>query len=211
MERTASIAEIKSLFGNNFIGVDELRTISSVFPVHIDATPPPVNRPIHALEEYAKDYMLILGSDVFKGNQPLNLMSLREHFGINPEMAAPCFYNQDWYLAEDFMQKNLEPKWYLLKKEVRHDTRAVLPDNLLKMDIRFPSAILCAYTFFAYYFARNELLWYHDFIWCNDTDHNNDRIYVGKYNDIDGVNKDGFSIHRHLSLRSCYGAINSIE
>lgn len=53
-----------------------------------------------------------------------------------------------------------------------------------------------------------EKLWYHDFVWCSDVDHNGDRIYVGKYNDIDGVNKDGFSIHRHLALRLCYGCID---
>ena len=31
---------------------------------------------------------------------------------------------------------------------------------------------------------------------------------LGKYHDVDGVNKNGFSIHRHLSLRPCYGCID---
>ena len=69
---------------------------------------------------------------------------------------------------------------------------------------------MCTYTFFVFYLCRHEKIWNHDFIWCSDRDHNGDRIYVGKYHDIDGVNKNGFSIHRHLALRPCYGAI-SIE
>lgn len=68
---------------------------------------------------------------------------------------------------------------------------------------------MCLY-FFAYYHVRKELLWYHDFIWCHDIDHNGDRIYIGKYHDVDGVNKNGFSIHRHLALRNCYAAIEQI-
>ena len=208
MEGTTNIEEVKLLFGHNFIGVNELNDISRLFPICIPSTLPPVLYPLCKLEQYAKDYILILGSDKLKNNQPLNLLSLREQFGVNPDTSEPCFYNQDWYMAEEFMKKTLELKWYLLKKEVLPDTRAEVPGNILKKDIHFPLAILCAYTFFVFYFARKELLWYHDFIWCNDTDHNNDRIYVGKYNDIDGINKNGFSIHRHLSLRNCYGAIN---
>lgn len=40
--------------------------------------------------------------------------------------------------------------------------------------------------FFAYCFANEEYLWFHDFVWTQDVDHNDDRIYVGKYHDIDG-------------------------
>ena len=211
MEGTTSIKEAKRLFGNNFIGNDELNEISSLFPVNIDSNLSSIPYPLSKLEQYAKEYILILGSDTFKNNQPLNLLFLRERFGVNPEVSEPCFYNQDWYIAEEFMKTTLEKKWYLLKRDVLPDTRAEMPGIILKKEIHFPSAILCAYTFFVFYFAKKEFLWYHDFIWCNDTDHNNDRIYVGKYNDIDGKNKNGFSIHRHLALRNCYGAINSIN
>ena len=65
--------------------------------------------------------------------------------------------------------------------------------------------------FFAYCFANEEYLWFHDFVWTQDVDHNDDRIYVGKYHDIDGKNKNGFSIHRYLSLRDCYGAISFVK
>ena len=130
---------------------------------------------------------------------------------MNPDVSEPCLYNQDWYLKEDFIDVNLHTRWFLVKKDVFDESRAVAPEELISQKLNFPSAILCAYTFFAYYYARNEYLWWHDFVWCSDTDHNGDRIYVGKYHDVDGVNKNGFSIHRHLGLRSCYGSVNYIE
>ena len=108
---------------------------------------------------------------------------------------------------ETFIYDTLDLRWFLLKKNVIESSRAVQPLELLNENINFPTAILCVYTFFAYYYARKELLWHHDFVWCSDTDHNGDRIYVGKYHDVDEVNKNGFSIHRHLALRNCYGAI----
>ena len=83
-------------------------------------------------------------------------------------------------------------------------------EQLMAQDFLFPTAILCAYTFFVYYFLTGEHLWYHDFVWCSDADHNGDRIYVGKYHDVDGVNKNGFSVHRHLALRNCYAAVNAL-
>ena len=113
-------------------------------------------------------------------------------------------------MKEEFMAYRLEAQWYLIKKDVFEDSRAVMPVELMQKGMNFPPAILCAYAFFAYYYATGEMLWYHDFVWCADTDHNGDRIYVGKYHDIDGVNKNGFSIHRHLALRPCYGSINML-
>ena len=104
----------------------------------------------------------------------------------------------------------LNGQWYLIKKDVFEESRAVMPGDLTERGLNFPPAILCGYTFFAYYYARNQYLWWHDFVWCCDTDHNGDRIYVGKYHDVDGVNKNGFSIHRHLALRPCYGSVNYI-
>jgi hypothetical protein len=113
-------------------------------------------------------------------------------------------------MKEDFMDLTLEERWYLIKKAVFEESRALMPGDLSKQGFVFPSAILCCYTFFAYFYARNEYLWWHDFVWCSDLDHNGDRIYVGKYHDIDGVNKNGFSIHRHLALRPCYASINCL-
>ena len=113
-------------------------------------------------------------------------------------------------MNEKFIHDTLDLRWYLLKKDAIESSRAVQPSELLKERINFPRAILCVYTFFFFYYVRKELLWYHDFIWCHDIDHNGDRIYIGKYHDVDGVNKNGFSIHRHLALRNCYAAIEQI-
>ena len=112
-----------------------------------------------------------------------------------------------WYDKEDFIDIPMEDGWFLIRKNVYEDSRAVQPAELMK-EHAFPSAIRCTYAFFAAWFTAEIRLWEHDFVWCSDTDHNGDRIYVGKYHDIDGVNKNGFSIHRHLALRPCYGCID---
>ncbi len=142
--------------------------------------------------------------------QDLSIRFMRDKFGIDPDVYTPCFYNQDWYMQENFINTTLENKWYLIKKDVFENARAIQPIELIKKGINFPSAILSTYTFFAYYFCYEEFLWKHDFLWCSDLDHNEDRVYVGKYEDVDGINKNGFSIHRHLALRPCYSAIESL-
>ena len=208
MERKTSLVEAQEIMGNNFIGPNELRSVKDMFPLYIPAIIPEIPIASEELKKYSEDYILILGVAEMDDNIPVNIFSMRVLFGIDPDSSEPCFYNQDWYSSENFIRTPLENKWYLIKKNIIQSTRAESPESILKQKICFPSAILCAYTFFVYYFITGEYLWYHDFVWCSDSDHNNDRIYVGKYNDIDGVNKNGFSIHRHLSLRNCYGAID---
>jgi hypothetical protein len=207
MERV-TIEYAKRLFGPNFVGVEELNVMFEAMklPLYEDSEVPHMDYSLSELKQYSNDYILILGV-VEQGGTKISIQSFRDSFGFNPDISEPCFYNQDWYLGEEFIHKVLQPRWYLLKKHVLEDSRAVQPAELLQQHIVFPSAILCVYTFFAYYYARKELLWEHDFIWCSDLDHNGDRIYVGKYHDIDGVNKNGFSIHRHLALRKCYASV----
>lgn len=203
--------EVKKLFGENFIGKSELLPlIERLGGCKDDIVEIPISYTDRELLQAAEDgYILILGLSKI-GNCHIDLHFLRGKFGVDPDNSEPCFYNQDWYLKEDFMGASLNNQWYLIKKNVYEDSRAVMPAELSQRGLNFPSAILCGYTFFAYYFACNEYLWWHDFVWCCDTDHNGDRIYVGKYHDIDGVNKNGFSIHRHLALRKCYGSVNMI-
>lgn len=207
MER-ATIKDARNIFGNNFIGIEELKPF--FFKLGIKDTGnilvPEINYSTEELHKYSQGYILILGLSKIS-NTELSIRTLRNVFDVNPDISQPCFYNQDWYLKEDFINETLKNRWYLIKKEVLEESRSVQPAELLKQNFSFPSAVLCTYTFFANYYANNELLWYHDFVWCSDVDHNGDRIYVGKYHDIDGVNRNGFSIHRHLGLRSCYGAI----
>lgn len=202
-------SEVRNLFGKNYIGINELMPFFNKLGLYIqDISEPDINfSDSELLKASSEGYILIYGIDQV-GNQPITLSFLRNIFGVNPDISEPCLYNQDWYLSEEFMEITLTRQWYLIKKEVFEDSRSVSSADLIQRGIVFPPAILCAFTFFAYYYVNSEYLWYHDFIWCNDTDHNGDRVYVGKYNDIDGVNKNGFSIHRHLALRYCYGSIN---
>lgn len=198
------------IIGNNFVGLEELRPLFEKMRLsYVSVQVPIIQYSYDELLKYSKDYVLILGIPELN-NTPLSIHTFRNVFGVNPDLLEPCFYNQDWYLNEDFIYKTLDLRWYLLKRDVLEDSRAVQPDELLKNNVIFPNAILCVYTFWAYYYARHVKLWYYDFVWCNDTDHNGDRIYVGKYHDIDGMNKDGFSIHRHLALRNCYSSINCL-
>nr|WP_294794080.1 hypothetical protein [uncultured Mucilaginibacter sp.] len=206
MERRASLDEAKQILGSNFIGADELNKISEALAVKIPEIVPQLPFDVKTLEGLNSDYLLILGVSQLRDGRPLTINALRNIFGTNDGLNSPCFYNQDWYLNEEFINVPLVQQWYLVRKNVIEETRAVNPDLILKSH-SFPSAILCTYAFLASWFHSGKILWEFDFVWCSDKDHNGDRIYVGKYRDIDGVNKDGFSIHRHLSLRNCYGAI----
>lgn len=203
--------QIRQIFGVNFIGKEELKPFVKALGFgEVEVQETLIQYSDTDLQKAANDgYILIYGAASING-QYITLKFLREKFGINPDVSEPCLYNQDWYMKEAFIDITLDNRWYLIKKDVFEESRAVMPTDLKQQDLKFPPAILCGYTFFAYYYARNEYLWWHDFVWCCDTDHNGDRIYVGKYHDIDGVNKNGFSIHRHLALRPCYGAIDFV-
>ncbi len=207
MERKAGIAGARQIFGENFIGPDEILKAEPYSGIRVPSVFPEIPYPEAELKRLASDYILILGSDTMTDGGEVNILSLRERFGTDPSVKEPCFYNQDWYLNEGFVRRTPECKWHLIRKEVFEDSRAVLP-SILETKYSFPSAILCTYTFFVYWFHKGEMLWKNDFIWCCDADHNGDRIYVGRYSDNTGVNKNGFNIHRHLSLRNSYAAVS---
>lgn len=207
MERTAEIISAKKILGTNFIGIDELLNISDRLKLKIPSEVPAIPYQLDELERKKDDYILILGVPSMEDGKPINLNTLRNLFGINPDISEPCFYNQDWYLRENFIVEQLELKWMLIRKNILENSRGINPDEVNK-NHTLPSAIQCAYTFFVCWFFLNECLWENDFIWCNNFDHNGDRIYVGKYHDIEGINKNGFSIHRHLALRKVHSAID---
>ena len=199
-----SVTTAARIMKSNYIGPEQINILLAKIgktPIN-EADVPEVNFDEETLENFASDYILVYGTNC------VDILDIRNFFGVDPEVSEPCLYNQDWYLSEDFIRRRMDNRWYLIKKNVLEDTRAVMPKDILVKGIKFPSAILCVFSFFAYYLAYGEMLWYHDFVWCEDVDHNGDRIYVGKYHDIDGVNKNGFSIHRHLALRPCYASIS---
>lgn len=206
MERTTSINEAKIIFGHNFIGPEELAMIAKKMGVVVPLDIPLIDFDIKYLKERCGDYLLVLGLASLDNGESITLKSLREKFGSDPDIFEPCFYNQDWYLNEDFINKELECRWFLIRKTIFNNSRAKLPEILVK-EHSFPSAILCAYVFFIFWFCHNEVLWKDDFVWCDDVDRNGDRIYVGRYLDLSGGNRKGFNIHRHLSIRDNYGSV----
>jgi len=215
----SDLEQVKAIMGKNFIGPQELENIGEALgiqkPLTLSSFLPAIKYPSELLQAVKNNFILILGLPTDKQNKPLTLNQMRKHLGVDPNKSEPCFYNQDWYLKEDFAaKKTMDLNWYLIKKEVREDTRGKNPDeipSLLQINNEIlPSALLTAFAFFAYYFLNREILWKHDFIWCSDTDHNGDLIYTGRYLDPTKTNKNGFNIHRHLKIRSCYGAAPQI-
>jgi hypothetical protein len=188
------------------IGPEELKAL----PLALSNEAPAIPFSEEVLAAHSQTHLLIYTPAGFTIN------SLREQFGMDPAKNEPCFYNQDWYVGEDFAAKETtDGAWHLLPLVVREEWRAKRPEDIetaLVSEERFPTAVTCAFAFFAYWFATGgKKLWVHDFVWCSDRDHNNDRIYVGRYEDPSGVNKNGFNIHRHLALRPAYSAAPEIK
>lgn len=208
MERKVSLEIAASIFKNNFIGPDQISSIGNILPLKVPDKIPDIPFSKDVLIKHADNHLLVLCVPFFQSGNSVNIIELRNLFGVDPDKYEPCFYNQDWYVKEEFVCRGLSLSWVLIRKDVIETSRAKDPLELQK-ELLFPTAIVCAYTFFVYSLVYDTTLWVHDFIWCSDVDHNGDRIYVGKYNDIDGINKNGFSIHRHLSLRDCYAAITT--
>ena len=197
---------IKELFGKNYIGLDQLSGIASKFNIELPKIEPKINFNFDSMNIDYNDYILILGVNKLHGGIKLNILEIIKIFGYKKNKENPIFYNQDWYIKHNFVNQSLDFKWYLIKKNIYPDSKAILPDFTTYKDL--PNAILCTYTFFVYYLINNEILWKSNFVWCSDFDDNGDRIYVGKYNDKAALNNDGFSIHRHLTIRDHYGIID---
>ena len=206
MNNGVSLLEAYRIMGENIIGPAELNLIDRL-KLELPNTIPGIMFSVEELEKKKDDYILVLGASTFQDGSPVTIRSLKNIFGMDPDISEPCFYNQDWYDKEAFIDIQVKDEWFLIRKEVYEDSRAVQPAELTER-YQFPTASRCVYAFFVSWLSKGFKLWYHDFVWCSDIDHNGDRIYVGKYHDIDGINKNGFSIHRHLALRSCYACID---
>lgn len=210
MERKLSISDAHSIFGADFIGPDEIDKIARHLQVaqplwqQIDLPVIPFSQ--EELEEKRGSHILALLMPFRIGETGFSLVHLRNVFGTDPSIEEPCFYNQDWYLNEQFAKKcTVELKWQLFSKEVIGGSKGKSEGYVSQQ--KLPTALTCAYIFFAYYFLNKEVLWQKNFIWCSDKDANGDRIYVGRYIDPLGIAKNGFSIHRHLSITPVYGCV----
>jgi hypothetical protein len=140
MERSTTQIEARELYGKYFIGIDELLKIKEKFPLEIPNEIPEIDIPNDVLLMNRKTHILILCLKNFN-NANLNILTLREFFGISHKI-EPNFYNQDWYLKEDFANSTLKVEWKLIQKAVIDDTRGVSPE-VLRQSFSWPSAILC--------------------------------------------------------------------
>ena len=84
------------------------------------------------------------------------------------------FYRQEWYLDEEFANKDIGGKWLL-------DTAKLLPAAV------WAYAHVTGYPWLCYQYA-----------WTCDTDEKGDRVYVGR------AEYTGFQVHRHLTLHDNY-------
>jgi len=209
MERRTDLIDAERIMGKNFIGPEQLESIKVELgiksPLQLGLQIPVIPFDKTALEKYSGDYILILGNPEAHDNMPLTINKLREIFGINPDVKEPCFYNQDWYLHENFIHKTLDLKWYMLKKYIIEEYRSLRFEEANIILEKIPSAILCAYTFFCYYFLNSQLLWENDYVWCSDKDSLGDQIYIGNYKNKN--KKSGLEIHRHLKIKNNYSFI----
>ena len=204
MNNEIDIVVAKEIMGDNFLGPDEL-SLFGLKKFNVDKAGKTVPFSAEELIKRRKNYLLVYAASSFADGTPVTIRHLKEL--ISKQNTRPSFYNQDWYDKEEFIDVQLDEGWFFIRKEVYEESRAVSPD-VLSENYTFPSAIRCTYSFFVAWICLNMKLWYEDFVWCSDVDHNGDRIYVGKYHDVDGINNDGFSIHRHLALRKCYTCID---
>jgi len=132
-----SLENVKAIMGENFIGPAELKNIGSKLAL---ADPSELGRPIPEIpfsqdelnSRREEDFILILGMP------GVTINSLRETLGWDPQKSEPCFYNQDWYLKEDFAAKtSLDFKWYLIRKSIEEASRGLLPteENILPSEV----------------------------------------------------------------------------
>lgn len=208
-----SESEIKKIFGENYIGFDELKQISSYIPIGVelykDFEIPSIPYSETILRQSAHTHLLILALGSDRNGKAVSIETFRSFYGIDPNKSEPCFYNQDWYLKEPFYERAIETRWILIQKETDPDTKGKEISQLKSYPYKLlPTAVMYTYIFFIYYFHSKDrsILWENDYAWCFDTDSSGDRIYVGRYKDIYGLAKNGFSIHRHLSIKANYGA-----
>jgi hypothetical protein len=205
-----SFARAQEILGNSFIGPEELMALDGPLSFEV-ATASSLPFLEEELRRNARSHFLVYAPQTYADGHPVTINSLRNFFGVDPKISEPCMYDQDWYLSEEFADTtSLDGRWHLLRRDVLAEARA-RPLDEVRMAIGphevLPTAVTCAFAFFAYWLhSGGERLWRNDFLWCSDRDHNGDPIYVGRYEDPDGFNKNGFNIHRHLSIRHIHSA-----
>ena len=206
----------KEILGNNFIGINELNLIhlkmNLLSPLKIINKIPEIPFTKDLLNKCKETHFLFLAIPFFSDHSKVTINTLKAQFGVDPSISEPCFYNQDWYEKEVFANITFRLGWYLMSHKIIDNTRGLGLEAIKEQQhiiTNVPSAVLSVYSFFLYYYhTGNNFLFKHDYIWNSDTDINGDRIYIGKYFDPLAINKNGIEIHRHLSIKSNYGAVS---
>ena len=214
MERVTTLEEAYNILHENIIGLREIKNsnkLHSFFNFSNISQELVQSIPFSKDELFKKKetHILILVIPEHTNKEKLNFKHFRDFFGFDPAIQEPCFYNQDWYINESFYKESiLKLEWLLVEKKISDNSRGVDPDILEKGGFRLHSALTFTYVFFIYYLIKNKILWENDYVWCSDYDSNSDQIYVGRYIDPNKINKNGFSIHRHLKIKNNYGISN---
>lgn len=210
MERISAVLA-KQIFGQNFLGIEEIESIADKLGLYYNKEIMKrfADIPYSQEELLQKKDTHVLFFVQNKSNQKdlkISINYLKSILGSDPSESEPCFYNQDWYIKEQFAnQCNVDSGWYLLRKSLIETSRGESPDksNLA----RYPSALLVTYAYFVFKILHGISLYDNDYVWCSDTDEAGDQVYVGRYTDPEKIAKNGFSIHRHLSIKKNYGTI----
>ncbi len=217
MERVTTLEEAYNILGENMIGLKEIKNIQHLQSFFNFTN---LSEEIVQLIPFSKDelfqkkssHLLILVIPEHSSKEKLNFQHFRDFFGFDPEIKEPCFYNQDWYVNENFyLKSSLKFEWLFVEKKISENSRGVEPSTLDQSEFRLHSALTFTYIFFIYYLTKNNILWENDYVWCSDFDTNQDQIYVGRYIDPNKINKNGFSIHRHLKIKNNYGISKIIQ
>ena len=132
----------RRIMDGSLIGPDELKAAAAM-GLRIPEKIPELPFSAAELEAKKDDYLLVLGVSRFADGTPVTIRNLKARFGKDPDVSEPCFYNQDWYDKEDFIDLPMEDGWFLIRKNVYEDSRAVQPAELMKTFI-FPAAVTCA-------------------------------------------------------------------
>lgn len=197
----------RDILGKNFIGEKESEILPEGFKIKTN-TSLKIPFSLDELKNKKDSHILIYCPAEFEDGTPISIYSIRtaiEKIGVK----SPCFYNQDWYLKENFYKKAIDaPHWLLIQKYLDDSTRGVAPEKL-ESEYKLPAAVELTFSFFVYYYVTGgQKLWNNDYVWCKDKDNSGDRVYVGRYTDLAGLNAEGFEIHRHLSIKMNYGALS---
>lgn len=190
----------KKKLGKNFIGPEEINLSCKDF---LQFSEEDYIKIPFSLDEIGSNELLILTSPTLKNKKSMTIANFKETFENSLHKDKVGFYNQDWYLNEKFFNENvLKLEWKRIPLHAEDQYRGVMPNHDVVDNL--PTAVLLVYTFFVYALMNEQILWPHDYLWCSDVDNENDKIYVGRYYDLSGLANPGFSIHRHLSIKSNY-------